>query len=147
MPRGQPDFGQYQQKTVGATLADMGDLAVRLGSIVEYDRRGDIVLLDDFESPVLSWATTLASPLAFMRLDSTNVKSGAQALQIRTDNIASDALYAYKALSTLGTLRLGAEISFSYLTATTSVVVFIHHFDGTDQWTAVPDEGAIWCSW
>ena len=55
MPRGQPDFGMYQTKSFGGTLADMADLAVRLGSIVEFDRRGDIGFLDDFEAPSLKW--------------------------------------------------------------------------------------------
>lgn len=49
MPHGQPDFGTYTQKITTYGLADMGELAVRLGSPDTFDRRGDIVFLDDFE--------------------------------------------------------------------------------------------------
>ncbi len=55
MPRGQPDFGVYAVKETVAGLADIGELAARLGSIVTFDRRGDVVWLEDFEGSLSRW--------------------------------------------------------------------------------------------
>lgn len=55
MPHGQPDFGMYQLAETIYRLSDMGELAVRLGSIVSYDRRGDVIFMDDFEGGGQKW--------------------------------------------------------------------------------------------
>jgi len=55
MPRGQPDYGVYAAKELAAGAADLGEAAARLGSIVTYDRRGDVLLLDDFEDDLAAW--------------------------------------------------------------------------------------------
>lgn len=136
MPRGQPDFGMYAQKTVGATLADMAELVARLDSIVTYDRRGDVVFLEDFEAPLLSWAPNVVDPDAYIRHDSTYVKGGAQALKIHTTNTASEEKRAIKSLSLLGSKRLGLEASFSNLDANCAVVLRIWYRDGTHRWEA-----------
>uniref|UniRef100_A0A6M3LZR8 Uncharacterized protein n=1 Tax=viral metagenome TaxID=1070528 RepID=A0A6M3LZR8_9ZZZZ len=55
MSHGQPDFGAYAAKVTVGSLADMAELAARLGSIVTLDRRGDVIFFDDFEAPILNW--------------------------------------------------------------------------------------------
>jgi len=115
MPKGQPDFGPYAVKQVTASLADMGELAVRLGSIDSYDRRGNVVYLDDFESPILRWDAAGFPAGYSIYLDSTNVKAGAQSVYlIPAAGIDSSALIS-KYFTTLGSLRTGLELSFCYL--------------------------------
>lgn len=60
MAHGQPDFGMYQLAKTIYRLADMGELAVRLGSIVTYDRRGDVIFMDDFEGGEMKWVDPTA---------------------------------------------------------------------------------------
>ncbi|GAI56753.1 unnamed protein product, partial [marine sediment metagenome] len=55
MAHGQPDFGMYQIAKTIYRLADMGELAVRLGSIVTHDRRGDVIWMDNFDSGIAKW--------------------------------------------------------------------------------------------
>lgn len=131
MARGQPDFGMYAPKTVGATLADMGELAARLGSIDTYDRRGDIVLLDDFEGPVLKWVKALTAP-TYIILDSTTVRSGSQAVKIHTRAVAGAAPGMNRTLFTLGSGRLGHEVHFSNPSATLRFRIYIDHHTGTE---------------
>lgn len=57
MVHGTPDWGLKKKSTVYA-LDDMAELAVRLGSIVTFDRRGDVIFLDDFEDGIIRWSTT-----------------------------------------------------------------------------------------
>jgi len=57
---GTPDYSPIKppgQITPGPiyTLSDMGELAARLGSIVTFDRRGNIIWMDDFESGLSQW--------------------------------------------------------------------------------------------
>lgn len=59
MVHGQPDYGMYNLAQTIHRLADMGELAVRLGSINQFDRRGEQVWTDNFEAPVLKWTPNL----------------------------------------------------------------------------------------
>lgn len=113
--RGQPDFGMYAPKTVSASISDMGEVAARLGSIVIYDKRGDVVDFDNFEETVLRWLTVLDPATAYARLVSDNVKSGSQAVKFQTTNDDGSSALLSRQLSVLGSKRLGVEISFSKL--------------------------------
>jgi hypothetical protein len=110
MPRGQPDFGSMAPTVKASGGSDMAELAARLGSIVTYDRRGKIVLLDDFESPVLKcdkWGVYGSAVLDF-----TYPKSGSQCVKLSLqDNALAQYLFR-KRLSYISSPRLGAEISF-----------------------------------
>ena len=55
MAHGQPDFGMYAAKATVGSDADNAELAARLKSINTYDRRGDVVWFDDFESSLNKW--------------------------------------------------------------------------------------------
>lgn len=55
MPHGQADFGMYAVKETVAGLSDMAELAARLGSPVIFDRRGDLIWLDDFTHDLTNW--------------------------------------------------------------------------------------------
>lgn len=52
MGHGTPDWWPMSIKQTVYALSDMAELAVRLGSIVSFDRRGDVMLLDDFEDGI-----------------------------------------------------------------------------------------------
>ncbi|MBA7581835.1 hypothetical protein ES708_23746 [subsurface metagenome] len=130
MPRGQADFGMYAPKTVTSTLADMGELAVRLSSIVEYDRRGDVIYLDDFEEPVLKWSP-LATGAGYVRLDNTRAKSGCQAVKLYTDIGGYADARITRFFSVFGVLRAGIEISFSTLSTGCNLSFLISYWDGT----------------
>lgn len=131
MPRGQPDYGVYQQKTVGATLADMGELAARLGSIDSYDRRGDVVFLDDFEAPILKWETAVAGT-EYVILDNESVKSGSQAAKIHVAAVAFSNPDMHKSVFSLGSARQGAEFHFSKIENTYTIEFHLIHYDGTN---------------
>lgn len=125
MPRGQPDFGAYQQKTVGGTLADLGEAVARLDSIVTFDRRGDVIDLDDFEGTVIIGEITAGQ----VALDSTHVRSGSQALKITTAAAIGNNPHIAKRLSSFGSKRQGAEIHFSNPTAVSHLEFYLEQDD------------------
>ncbi|GAH86831.1 unnamed protein product, partial [marine sediment metagenome] len=51
---GKPDWGLQLKKTV-YTFDDLSELAVRLGSEVFFDRRGDVYLIENFENGLAKW--------------------------------------------------------------------------------------------
>lgn len=134
MPRGQADFGMYAPKTVGATLADMADLAVRLGSIVEYDRRGDVIYIDDFETPKGKYIDASYGTGSKAILDSSVAKSGAQSIKLVTGGTINQysRTQHYMPLSALGRLGLKVSASLHRMDAFASTfVLWLETYTGT----------------
>ena len=134
MPHGQPDFGLYAAKEVVAGLADLGELAARLNSIVTFDRRGDVVDLDDFEGGVLRWTTYSFSGNGYVRLDSTSPKSGSQGVKLHTYDILEDYASLYRSINILASKRIGHEISFSTLSTDCNYRSEIDYCDGVSRY-------------
>ena len=134
MAHGQPDFGMYAAKEVVGSMADNAELAARLASINTYDRRGDVVYLDDFESPVISWEIGLGAGVVIIP-DSTSVKSGSQALKLTLGAVPGGNALIRKWLHELGNLRVGAEIGFSVPQDTYAFEIHILYYDGTFVYT------------
>lgn len=55
MVRGAKDWASDAQVAQVASLQDLGELAVRLGSPVDYDRGGNVVLMENFDGGVQPW--------------------------------------------------------------------------------------------
>jgi len=55
MAHGSPDWWGGAPTGTTHKLADMGELAARLGSIVTFDRRGDVVFVEDFNGGMSAW--------------------------------------------------------------------------------------------
>ena len=58
MAHGLPDFGAATPKETIFGQVDLGELAARLGSICTYDRRGDVICLEDFSRGLAMWPRT-----------------------------------------------------------------------------------------
>jgi hypothetical protein len=56
MAHGTPDYGLTAGAQTTFQLNDLAELAVRLGSIVSYDRLGEVVFLDGFEQSIPRYA-------------------------------------------------------------------------------------------
>lgn len=48
MAHGTPDWGGAAPQTVSSPVADLGELAARLGSVDTVNRQGNVILFDDF---------------------------------------------------------------------------------------------------
>jgi len=113
--RGAPDFGMYAPKETTTSISDMGEVAARLGSIVTYDKRGDVVMFDDFEGPLLKAECLLDGVGSYGRYDNTYARSGAQSLLLHTGADIDGRVDFIRGASPLVSLRLGMEWSFCYL--------------------------------
>jgi len=113
MAHGQPDYGAYAAKEAVVGLADMGELAARLGSIVTHDRRGDVIMLDDFENGIAKWKPVLLGDDAAAEWTAETARDGGFSVKLtgswEDPNFARlERGLAYPYLS-----RMGCEIAFA----------------------------------
>lgn len=135
--RGQADYGALAPKETTAGVSDMGEVAARLGSIVTYDKRGDVIDFDNFEEPVLKWSRLLFGAGSAIYLDSESVKSGSQVVKLCTGDISGAYALLEKYSSILPSKRLGIEVSFQNLGACQDLFIWFVYYSGT----AVGDSG------
>lgn len=76
MPHGGPDWGTPGPLATVYTLEDMAELAARLGSIDTFDRRGNIVWLDDFEGTIKKWNETTDGTGGSIAISSEAARNG-----------------------------------------------------------------------
>jgi len=113
MGHGWPDYRKFTAEEVIYPLKDVGEAAVRLGSINSFDRRGAVLFLDDFEQGLGKWYLVPLGTGAEIKLITDYVKSGAYAAKILTSatNDQSSAMYHYMSARVL--TKIGFELSFS----------------------------------
>lgn len=135
--RGSPDYGAYAAKTNIASVSDLGEAAVRLGSIVTYDRRGDVVWFDSFEDGLQAWVPTPVGVGSAVAIDNTAARSKGQSAKLTAGNAVGNitSLQSSRSLLTLG--RHGLEASFSITDIDQNLSFLLDYFTGTVQITAV----------
>jgi len=114
MGHGQPDFGAYSAKETVASMADNAEEAARLGSIVTFDRRGDVLLLDDFEDNINKWDITLSRAGASIALSNDTARNGSSSCKIVTGNVIGDQEQMNRFLSYPVLSKLGLEVHFTF---------------------------------
>jgi len=133
MTRSYPDWGRAAPVATVAPLADLGELAARLGSINTYDRRGNVAWLDDFESGLSAWSTTSGGVGGTIAQSSDAARSKQYSAKFVTGAVNLDymQLDVIRSVQVLG--RLGLEVSFTGPGTDESWSFLIHYFDGDEQ--------------
>lgn len=130
MSRGQPDFGMYAAKTVTGSLSDMAELAVRLGSICTYDRRGEVIDLDDFNQAAKRWGTQVFTTSSYAVYSAVNAKAGSQSMQLHKAIGPLELCRLHKSLNVFASKRIGIEVSFSYPSTNDYFWIYLYYYDG-----------------
>ncbi len=113
MPHGQPDFGAYAAKKTVGSMADNAELAARLGSIVTFDRRGDVVWLDDFEDNIDKWEVMTLGIGAAVVLSNEAARNGSRSAKLTTGPAIDNYAIIIKHLPYPALSKVGFEISFT----------------------------------
>ena len=116
MSHGHPDYGIAAPKKTTFALSDMAELAARLGSIVTFDRRGDVVWWDNFEDNIAKWALTKSGTGADVALSTDTAIFGANSAKLTLGDAVGNitAITRYAAIPV--TSKIAFEISFTTLT-------------------------------
>lgn len=131
MPHGYPDYGVGAPARTIYTLVDIGELAVRLGSIVTFDRRGNVICLDGFESGLAQWFLGGSGTNYAVTQSSEFARNGAYSAQIRAGSSLGLSGYMIKQLPYPIIGKLGLEVSFDLNTLLNYFEVRFGLFDGT----------------
>jgi len=124
VPRGHPDYGQAAPATTIGRVADLGEIAVRLGSIVTADRRGEVVWMDDFEAAVLNkWVPTAQGTGSSVALTTANVRNGAQAVRLTAGSDGNRRAFVDHYQPLPAASRLGIEVSWCATQPIESLVI------------------------
>jgi len=108
------------------------ELAARLGSINTFDRRGDVIFIEDFEGPVLTWQTATNVDGSAARLSAAWPQRGSQCVELLcgAGAGASAGIWKYVPPSILG--GVGLELSFTVDPGTTKYEILFIYYDGTN---------------
>ncbi|GAH57763.1 unnamed protein product, partial [marine sediment metagenome] len=127
---GKPDWGMQVKSTV-YTLDELSELAVRLGSEVFFDRRGDVLLIDNFENgrTMSFWEKDGAGSEVVITAD--HARSGGYSTKLvggSTDDLYADISYrlTYPVVS-----KFGFETHFSIPTQFDRIEFTVWYYTGT----------------
>jgi len=113
MAHGQPDFGLYASKSTIYPVVDVGELAARLGSVVTFDRRGDVILIDDFDSSTLKWSTHEEGVSASVEISAITARYGSQSVRITPGYALDDFSTISRYFPIIVPSKIGIEFSFA----------------------------------
>ena len=113
MAHGTPDWGLTAGTVTTYQLSDLAELAARLGSIVTFDRRGEVVFLETFEDGLHRWNTSPAGTGAAVDLSRASARSGGHSCRLRTGSTGWTAAGIDNRVGPPTLSPLGLEVSFA----------------------------------
>jgi len=107
-----PDYTtKYRMVTVFGNI-DNNELAARLGAIHNFDRRGNLVWMDDFEGTELKWDISETGAGADEYITNAESLYGDQSFYIITDDTSGNNVEMIRSLPLPVTSKLGLQVSF-----------------------------------
>lgn len=131
MGRGLPSWFRY--RTIGAVhdTMQLAELAVRLGSIVTFDRRGNVIWLESFENGLNKWTTGGSGSLRTVLPCVTYARSGGLSARITAGSTLYHHAYITKDFLFFPAVTAGFEFSWLQYDELDYLQVDIRHYTGT----------------
>jgi hypothetical protein len=111
-----------------------GELASRLGSIMRYEQRGQVIFMDDFEAALLKWQTDGSGTGHSETRSNESAKSGDYSVKLVTGNTIGDFASIEKAFPLPRSTRVGVEFSFDFIAGIESINLRAVLYDGTNSY-------------
>ena len=132
---GYADWGKIKKDVGVSPLADLGELAARLGSINTFDRRGDTVWMDDFEHTLNKWEMVVFGTGGAGVVDNIVARNGQYCAKLTTGTGGDPYVYLIHHFFVPVLGKLGVEFSFSSGIWPNAVYLFVDVYDGTYHWS------------
>lgn len=116
-----PDFFMYRLESDKGVLGDMAELAVRLGTVMKYDRSGSMIFGDSFDHGLAPYITVKSGEGAAVDVVSKTTYADGYAVRLTAGKDASHRAGIGKCLQPQVINLMGFEFSFSLETDTTRV--------------------------
>ena len=117
MPRGYWDWGSPDVPIASSLRGDLGELASRLGSIVYYDRIGQVVQLDSLENGITPWRLSLTGAGSAAALSVDASRSGRYSLAETAGAVAGGSVSCTRGIQPLQDSPIGVEMSVAVTAA------------------------------
>lgn len=114
----------------------VGELAARLGSINTYERRGNVVWMDDFEDAPLKWRTDTQGAGAAVARDTASAYRKGHSLKLTTGNATDDYAGVIHDSYVPHTTKLGWECAFALGSVIKTFDIGASIKDGADAYLA-----------
>jgi len=144
-PRGAPDWYTYQPTEQYAGMGNLAELAARLDQRNIYDRVGDVIFWDDFETGFPLWGQTKSGTGAAIALDTDHPAFGTQCVILTAGSDDLRLARIKRFLFVPDGPRVGVSYHFAIDDEIETFAVIVQWFDGTNRYKASlrvdPDNG------
>lgn len=113
-----PDWSNIRKGEASSALQDMGELAVRLGSVDAFDRGGDVVWMETFEWGITRWVPVYAGTGSGVTHSCTYFDYGGFSCYLEAGEGADGYAYIYHRLPLPALHKWGLECAFSIRSGT-----------------------------
>jgi hypothetical protein len=113
MAHGTPDWGVTSGAVTVYQLTDLAELGARLGSPALFDRRGDLIHLEQFAYTLAPWTLVNLGGFGTIQLSTERYRTTPFAVMCTPPNVSAGASGIRRLFSYRPTKNVGAEISFS----------------------------------
>lgn len=128
---GMPDWGSRGPRQTTFGLDDLGELAARLGSPVIWDRRGDLLMIDDFEQGCNRPAFVSSGTGADLALMEDRARWGQLSVQLTGGSDGQRYAGLRWTLPLPALSKIGFEGAFGYDENVSYILWRIDYYDGT----------------
>lgn len=130
-PSDMPDDYDWLPGSARFPLSDMGELAVRLGSLVSYDRRGEVVFADGFDLGLSPYAASTSGVGAKILIGSIYAGPSGYNCRMTPGTAVDKYALLFRSGTPLIVDNLGLELSFNVSTPFKALGITIHDYSGT----------------
>lgn len=131
-----PDWHTYRRSGVRDVLSDMGELAVRVGSLKAYNRRGSVFWMTDMSLGMAPWQIGKSGDNADIRPDASWSMYGGYSLVLEAGSTANYMAYIYRKLTPHVVNKWGLEIAVAFPEGFEEFHLGLHRFDGVQAHSA-----------
>lgn len=132
-----PDYTTKYKMTKVFGNIDTGELAARLGSPNTFDRRGNVVFMEDFEAANIHWETRGNGAGNAVALDPTAANTKEQSCKLTAGAGIAGTAIIERSFSASSIGQIGVEMSSRIDANTKYMIMDLHYDDGTNVYLGV----------
>jgi len=134
MPHGHPDYGAGAPTSTIYPILDIGELAARLGSIVTFDRRGNVIWLDDFEDTLKHWDHSSYNAEGSIERSTEAARNGAYSCKMITPTTLNKDTWIFCNRPLPAASKIGLEFSYAMYTNINYLYAVLSFSDSAGQY-------------